>query len=161
MSPKKFRAWDIKRKYMIGPDDCPEVNPKNCGNLIHCDMETIGIGLGGALYLIDECGNYEYAHRGHYILEQYTGLHDKKRTKKFPEGQPIYEGDILKDDSSEILIVKFGKLPLDKSGDCVCTYLAFYCEDKGGLGYAPSYECREIGDWMEVIGNIHTDKETQ
>lgn len=27
---------------------------------------------------------------------QYTGLKDNKRTKKYPQGQEIYEGDILK-----------------------------------------------------------------
>jgi len=83
---------------------------------------------------------------------QFTGKLDKN-------GKEIYEGDILKDDSSDVLVVRFGKLPLDKSGDCVCTYPAFYCEDKGGLGYAPVHECREIGNWMEVIGNIHENPE--
>jgi hypothetical protein len=88
---------------------------------------------------------------------QSTGLCDKKRTKEFPDGQPIYEGDILKDDCDEIGIVRFGKLPLDKSGDCVCTYLAYYVECKGKLGEAPTWECQNIGDWMEVIGTIHDD----
>ena len=27
---------------------------------------------------------------------QYTGLRDKKRTKKYPKGQEIYEGDIVR-----------------------------------------------------------------
>ena len=30
---------------------------------------------------------------------QYTGLKDKKRTEEFPEGQEIYEGDILIDNN--------------------------------------------------------------
>lgn len=30
-----------------------------------------------------------------YEVMQFTGLHDKKRTKEYPEGQPIYEGDIF------------------------------------------------------------------
>lgn len=30
-------------------------------------------------------------------LGQYTGLKDKKRTKEYPDGQEIYEGDIVKD----------------------------------------------------------------
>lgn len=29
------------------------------------------------------------------ILEQFAGLFDKKRTKQYPNGQPIYEGDIV------------------------------------------------------------------
>ena len=28
--------------------------------------------------------------------DEYTGLHDKKRTEEYPEGQEIYEGDIVK-----------------------------------------------------------------
>lgn len=85
-------------------------------------------------------------------LMQYTGLKDKS-------GKEIYEGDILRDDCNELNEVKFGKLPLDKSGDCVCTYEAFYCKCWGKLGQAPFYECAHIGDWMEVIGNIYENPE--
>ena len=30
------------------------------------------------------------------VLEQYIGLKDCKRTKEYPEGQEIYEGDIIR-----------------------------------------------------------------
>lgn len=31
-----------------------------------------------------------------FEVMQYTGLNDCKRTKEYPNGQPIYEGDIIK-----------------------------------------------------------------
>lgn len=81
---------------------------------------------------------------------QSTGLKDKN-------GVEIFERDKLKDDVGDIGIVRFGKLPLDKSGDCVCTYQAYYLECLGRLGRAPTFECANIGSWMEVIGNIHEE----
>jgi len=94
----------------------------------------------------------EYAQKRGWVLLQFTGLTDKN-------GVEIYEGDLLIDDVDDLLEVRFGKLPLDKSGDCVCTYLAFYCKNYGQLGRAPSHECQNIGDWMEVIGNIYSNPE--
>lgn len=71
-------------------------------------------------------------------------------------GKEFYEGDVTKDDSDDIGVVRFGKLPLDKSGDCVCTYPAFYVQCFGQLGQASMYDCAQIGEWMEIIGTIHT-----
>ncbi len=72
------------------------------------------------------------------------------------EGKEFYEGDVTKDDNGDLGVVRFGKLPLGKSGDCVCTYPAFYLHCLGQLGQAPTYECQEVGEWMEIIGTIHT-----
>ena len=41
------------------------------------------------------------------IWMRYTGLKDKKRTKEYPEGQDIYDGDILKD-LGEVMWGKYG-----------------------------------------------------
>ena len=136
----KCRAWDKGKKCWISPENI---------NLYteHLDKELGAEQEGELVYFI--IGGI--ADSG-IEFSQSTGLKDKN-------GKEIYECDILIDDCGHILEVKFGKLPLDKSGDCVCTYPAFYCKDYGKLGQAPFYECVNIGDWMEVIGNIYENPE--
>ena len=94
------------------------------------------------------------------FLRLYHHMHTREFAgRKDESGREIYEGDILRDDCGELHSVVFGKLPLDKSGDCVCTYESFYCKCHGKLGQAPFYECCDIGDWMEIIGNIYENPE--
>lgn len=64
----KFRAWDKKTKRMLTPEYTETV------------MALMGWSGGE-----DE----------DYIYMQFTGLKDLKRTKEYPEGQEIYEGDIV------------------------------------------------------------------
>lgn len=52
-------------------------------------------------YTIEEIekGNVELRANDNWELlsrDEYTGLNDKKRTEEYPEGQEIYEGDIIK-----------------------------------------------------------------
>lgn len=130
----KFRAWDKDAKVMVY--EFSETLDGNCTSGYQG-----GLGKNGELGVdspsLPDC-----------VLMQFTGLRDKNGTE-------IFEGDVLRDDVGDLGIVRFGKLPLDKSGDCVCTYVAFYVEGKGQIGRALDYECMEIGDWMEIIGNIH------
>lgn len=86
-----------------------------------------------------------------YIDNEHMGPWMQFSSRKDKNGKEIYVDDILKSEGV-LLIVRFGKLPLDKSGDCVCTYPAFYCRD---IRHDRYYECCEIADWMEVVGNIH------
>ncbi len=135
----KFRAWDKKKKRMM-------YYPLGVGiHLDKGDEETISYGTGMNTVTVHPKSKT-------YQLMQYTGLKDENNKE-------IYEGDILQDDNDDIFEVKFGKLPLDKSRDCVCTYEAFYCKGYGQLGQAPSYECQEIREWMKVIGNIYKNPE--
>jgi uncharacterized phage protein (TIGR01671 family) len=114
---------------------------------LHELADNIGVGSG-----MESPQAGDFAQADEKTTCEYTGLKDKN-------GKEIYEGDICKDDCGHLSEVKFGKLPLDKSGDCVCTYEAFYMRCYGRLGVAPSYECESIGEWHEVIGNIYQNGE--
>ena len=96
-------------------------------------------------------------------IAQFTGRLDKNKKEIYSsipiDGKMSEGGDILKDDVGDIGAVVFGKLPLGKAGDCVCRYSAFYLKCFGKLGSAPMYECQNIGDWMEIIGNQTDNKD--
>lgn len=132
----KFRAWDRKRKRWIYEFS------------LSFDYSSLDIATL-IIWTKNEEGFDESFTNGETCdLVQLTGLTDKK-------GKEIYEGDWLKDDQGILYQAKFGKLPLDKSGDCVCTYEAFYAEARDS---SASYKCTEIAEWMTVIGNIYENK---
>lgn len=128
----KFRAWDKQEKRMC---KVISVCPNDDGTAA---VQTIW-GKFGIVEVVGE----NYPRR--FDLMQFTGLRDKN-------GKEIYEADWLKDDQGIIYQAKFGKLPLDKSGDCVCTYEAFYAEARDS---STMFKCTEIAEWMEVIGNLY------
>jgi hypothetical protein len=83
---------------------------------------------------------------------EYTGLHDRKRTAEYPEGQPIYEGDIC--------------LHISKN------HRPIYFEIKWDSGYAmfiltahkPFYHSLRFGDDLagrdvEIVGDIFSNPE--
>ena len=93
------------------------------------------------------------------VEEQFTGLYDKKRTEEFPNGQPIYEGDILK--------IHFGH-KTQKELTFTCTF------EHGAFGIRQNYELSQfvafrtaydqcilngVEEKYEVIGNVHENKE--
>ena len=129
----KFRAWLIKRKAMAGVYTL---------GLTGIEYTTVSVNKE----LLSGVGKEDM------VLMQYTGLKDKN-------GVEIYEGDICKDDVGHFMEIKFGELPLDKGGDCVCTYQSFYAKDHGKLGETPYYECNQIENWFEVIGNIYENED--
>ena len=119
----KFRAWhtdeDVKEM-----DYSPE---------IHGEWSTIDINE--EIRLCGESG---------YILMQYTGLNDSKRTEEFPDGQPIYEGDII----------EFDKQEWGGDGNIhVVSWDGVRAEWCWGGGTASEME------WRTVIGNIHQNPE--
>jgi hypothetical protein len=131
-------GWIImqKHKYMIWDTFNEQMNGPYVlpDDLYGFNSHKLGIELDGAIWL------------------PYTGRKDNQDIE-------VYKGDILIDDNGNLLEVKFGKLPLNKAGDCVCHYEAFYCKNYGQLGMAPFYECEDIGEWMKKIGTIYENPE--
>lgn len=80
----KFRAWDKKRKEWVHKESCSILGGwMNRPNGNHVRLE--------------ELNDIE--------IVQYTGLRDSKRTKEYPEGQGIYEGDIIEADGRIFTVV--------------------------------------------------------
>jgi len=85
-----------------------------------------------------------------YILMQYVGLKDYKRTEDFPEGQEICEGDILK------ITQACGE---EVTGEVVWDEIhARYSLDMGAelWDFGNIVECEHM---IEVIGNCHDNPE--
>ncbi len=144
MRELKFRAW---LSWFC------DVQDRRIGKMLYAENEIMKRASGFLVRddMIQHCDGFTSAD-GELEWLQFTSLLDKN-------GKEIYVGDFMMDDCGYLLEVKFGKLPLDKSGDCVCTFPAFYAKDHGKLGRAPFNECTQIGDWMEIIGNIYENPE--
>ena len=81
----KFRAWDKEKNKMVINSWRMKIDM--FGNILwsidHYD---------GTLNLIER---EEINGNDRFELMQFTGLRDSKRTAEYPEGQEIYEGDIV------------------------------------------------------------------
>jgi len=79
MRKLKFRAWDSRKKIMGYSDKDTRF-----------DFDESGV------YIVNS-NDQDFEDP---IIMQFTGLKDKKRTKEYPEGQEIYEGDLVIKDHS-------------------------------------------------------------
>lgn len=148
MRPIKFRAWDKVGKQMFYryPRRWEEMTSKET-SLMTMDLEALAISLDGDLYMLDECGRYDYPKRDEFELMQFTGLLDKN-------GKEIYEGDIVQDKEASMKGVdEFGEIvfidgKFQLKSPCFPASL--------GFNYFDLVNCI---DHFEVIGNIYESPE--
>jgi len=95
MKEIKFRTWD--------KDPLKQVDKNKNHMLYQAEVEGGGKGWHPVFEAwFDEDTGYDvdfedvFADKKRFVLMQYTGLKDGKRTEKYPEGQEIYEGDIVR-----------------------------------------------------------------
>jgi len=120
----KFRVWDKIQKEWI-------------------DGEWIKISLDGVVnnFHLDAYSGY-YDTCDNCIISEFTGLRDKKRTKEFPDGQPIFEGDIVKDGEIIMQVVYNEK------------YASFSLRNPGWM-YDHFFNEASRPEDCEIIGNIY------
>lgn len=123
----KFRAWDKKNRIMVSVDE------------LHFPQ--------GGIMVFDGCCSRGWEGKD-FELMQFTGLRDSKRTAEYPEGQEIYEGDIVRDISESIYSrepnIFIGSIDWDDVN------LTYRIQRKNGNFI---YLCE--ADDYEVVGNIH------
>jgi len=119
----KFRAWDKDSKRMFSWEALLQL------------MDLIDIFVDESLELM-----------------QFTGLKDRKRTKEYPEGQEIYEGDIVKFYTGTI------QFPPPEGAKVYGRKKVVFEEGMFQLGGHLLLTSGNISE-VEVIGDIHTTPE--
>jgi len=138
----KFRCWDSKLKIWINNLGMKKNNVLTSGN------EKV------------------------FKVMQYTGLKDKKRTAEFPEGQEIYEGDILKFVGGTCDFIQCGIYADQKhrigtvlcvqkllSGVTLCLPHQISDDIPNMVGKVDNYTFWNHHKSFEVIGNIYENPE--
>lgn len=120
----KYRAWDKIDKLMYYD--------------IHRGIKFDDGSEYSFADFLDNKGYHEW------VIMQFTGLRDKKRTDEYPEGQEEYEGDIICNEDGAIRVI-------EQSGN------------RGLRLKSPTGWCYEFfgshPEDYEVIGSIHSNPE--
>jgi uncharacterized phage protein (TIGR01671 family) len=133
----KFRVWDKKLKDMRY-QDLQEL----------CLGEIWFDGVCDTWCVINDANDKQER----FILMQYTGLKDKKRTEQFPEGQEIYEGDILADKNNldvSMTIVEYDEF--------LASYIFKHLAEESLYFRNETYSSYLME--VEVIGNVYENPE--
>ena len=125
MRESKFKVWDKKKKEWL-------------------DRNSIAINGHGEPVAPDE--TWLEHNLADLQYSWFTGLKDKKRTKEYPRGQEIYEGDILKSEVGEV-------------GRVVFSQASFSMEYLPPHDWDPMCPCEGISETDEIIGNIYKNPE--
>lgn len=125
MREHKYKVWLEEEQRMYGPYSLEEW-------LYKCDE--------GNITATDEGWDGPIIPADWVEWLQYTGLKDSKRTKEYPDGQEIYEGDIVHEGRQN------GRIIWDKE------YARFICIS--GIGTGGLYLQQ-----MEIIGNKYENPE--
>ena len=123
----KFRSWIDKRQMLYSGDT-----------------------YGAYTNFFEHCREANNGYGGCYLM-QYIGLKDKTRTKEYPEGREIYEGDFVEVSMS----FEGGVLP--HAGEIIYdeTFGAFGTKNEAGTTLLHNH-CLHT---MKIVGNIHENPE--
>ena len=157
---KKFNIWAYGYYVQIGDTHW----------IAEQDVEFRTAELDEARYVErPETGIYGMCEVDPETVGEFTGLKDCKRTEEYPDGQEIYEGDIVvvldRDWPSQMdSCPELNHQQYKKSISSVCVVVwnngSFYLDKKAGRGYYYPQIYRSRGrDVFEVIGNIHENPE--
>lgn len=139
MKEIKFRAWDKREKRWYDYED-----------------SEVFIDLHGQPLIYTAENPYPFANTDIQLM-QYTGLKDSKRTEEYPEGQEIYEGDIVVGkwfiEHGEPVLSMLGKVIFNQR------WCAFCIWDEQQKTISELNACGNSSWEIEVIGNIHDNPE--
>ena len=142
----KFKCWDKVNKRMTG------VVCLNMGTWI--DVVLIDPRREGATY------NQKTEN---VVLMQYTGLKDSNRTEQYPDGQEIYDGDIVKKESHTKINIFTGKEIENPAYEIGVVefldgcFIIKWIEGKDAWfgGYPHNCLLSTVNRYVKVIGNIY------
>lgn len=66
-----------------------------CRNNNEWEKDEMFLAEDGSLYHVLRNGRLQRCRPDTHTVQFFTGLRDSKRTEDFPDGEPIYEGDIM------------------------------------------------------------------